>query len=145
MVNPVGGVTGGGWFMSPAGAYDADSTLTGKANFGFVSEYKKGMSVPSGETKFQFQAAGLDFKSTNYSWIVITGANCAKYKGHGTVNGNGQYGFILTACDKGESSTAGDTFRIQIFDAKNETVGVYDNFKSASNHMNDYNGTVIGG
>jgi hypothetical protein len=127
--------------MSPQGAYDKDLNLTGRANFGFVSAYKKGMSVPTGETKFQFQAAGLDFKSTNYTWLIVTGANCAKYKGSGTVNGNGQYGFILTACDKVD----GDTFRIQIFDAKNESDGVYDNFRSATNAIDDYNGTVIGG
>ena len=140
MANPSGSVTGGGWIMSPEGAYDANTSLTGKANFGFVSAYKKGMSVLTGETKFQFQAAGLDFKSTNYEWLIVTGANCAKYKGNGTLNGDGDvYGFILTACDKGEGSTAAfkDTFRIQIF-------GVYDNFKSCQ-ITTDYCGTEIGG
>jgi hypothetical protein len=126
--------------MSPAGAYDANTTLTGKANFGFVSAYKKGMSVPSGETKFQFQAAGLDFKSTSYEHLVVPGNSCAKYKGKGTVNGGGEEkDFILTACDNGEGSTAApkDTFRIQIF-------GVYDNFKSCQ-ITTDYCGTEIGG
>ena len=33
-----GFVTGGGWIDSPAGAYTADPSLTGKANFGFVSK-----------------------------------------------------------------------------------------------------------
>jgi hypothetical protein len=31
-----GFATGGGWIMSPPGAYAADPTLTGRANFGFV-------------------------------------------------------------------------------------------------------------
>ena len=45
--DPNGGfVTGGGWINSPAGAYVADPTLTGKANFGFVSKYQKGATVP---------------------------------------------------------------------------------------------------
>jgi len=39
-----GFVTGGGWIDSPAGAYVAEPGLTGKANFGFVSKYKKGLS-----------------------------------------------------------------------------------------------------
>src|SRR5262249_28338019 len=44
-----GFVTGGGWINSPANAYSPDPTLTGKANFGFVSKYQKGQSVPTGE------------------------------------------------------------------------------------------------
>ena len=41
-------VTGGGWINSPAGAYAANPALMGKANFGFVSKYKKGANVPTG-------------------------------------------------------------------------------------------------
>jgi hypothetical protein len=33
-----GFVTGGGWFISPEGAYSQNTTLTGKANFGFISK-----------------------------------------------------------------------------------------------------------
>ena len=33
-------VTGGGWIHSPAGAYTANPSRTGQANFGFVSKYK---------------------------------------------------------------------------------------------------------
>src|SRR5207249_6428505 len=51
-----GFVTGGGWINSPQGAYAADQKLVGKANFGFVSKYKNGQSVPTGETEFQFSA-----------------------------------------------------------------------------------------
>lgn len=57
--DPNGGfVTVGGWINSPAGAYSPDPTLTGKANFGFVSKYQKGTTVPAGNTQFQFQAGG---------------------------------------------------------------------------------------
>src|SRR5207302_434908 len=52
-----GFVTGGGWINSPAGAYTLDPSLVGKANFGFVSQYKKGATVPTGETEFQFHVA----------------------------------------------------------------------------------------
>ncbi|MGH7676864.1 MAG: PKD domain-containing protein, partial [Gemmatimonadaceae bacterium] len=37
-----GHVTGGGWIQSPAGAYDADPSLAGKATFGFVAKYQPG-------------------------------------------------------------------------------------------------------
>ena len=50
-----GFVTGGGTIASPPGAYSADPALTGKAAFGFVSKYKKGATVPSGENEFHFE------------------------------------------------------------------------------------------
>ena len=81
MFDPEGGfVTGGGWINSPEGAYTADPTLTGKANFGFVSKYKKGATTPTGETEFQFRVADLNFHSDIYQWLVVAGAR-AQYKG----------------------------------------------------------------
>ena len=86
--DPNGGfVTGGGWINSPAGAYRPDPTLTGKANFGFVSKYKKGATVPEGQTEFQFQAGNLNFQSSCYQWLVVAGSK-AQYKGTGTINGS---------------------------------------------------------
>lgn len=120
-----GFVTGGGWITSPAGAYVDDPTLTGKASFGFVSRYAKGATVPSGNTEFAFQAAGLKFKSTSYDWLVVAGAK-AQYKGVGTLNGVGGYRFMLTAVDGQLSGGGGtDKFRIKIWDAL-DTI-VYDN------------------
>ena len=108
----------------PTGAYVSDSTLTGKANFGFVSKYKKGASVPTGQTEFQFQMADLNFHSDSYQWLVVTGSNYARYKGNSTINGVGDYKFMLWAGD-GDP----DTFRIKIWEedeSDNETV-IYDN------------------
>ncbi len=62
----------GGWITSPAGAYVLDTTLAGKATFGFVSKYQKGATVP-GNTEFQFKVADLNFKSTSYDWLVVAG------------------------------------------------------------------------
>ena len=105
-----GFVTGGGWIMSPEGAYKADPLLTGKANFGFFSRYKKGANVPTGNTEFQFNAGDLNFHSSSYDWLVVTGSNYARFKGTGTINGSGEYKFMLWAGD-GEP----DTFRIRIW------------------------------
>lgn len=117
--DPDGGfVTGGGWIMSPAGAYAADPGLTGKANFGFVAKYKKGAHVPDGNTQFQFKAGDLNFHSTSYEWLVVAG-NKAQFKGEGTINGQGSYRFMLWADDDDP-----DTFRIKIWD---DTGVVYDN------------------
>lgn len=120
-------VTGGGWINSPAGAYAPNPSLVGKANFGFVSKYKKGANVPDGQTEFQFKIASLNFRSTIYEWLVVAGAK-AQYKGSGTINGAGNYGFMLTAID-GEISGGGgiDKFRIKIWDKSNGDAVVYDN------------------
>lgn len=119
-----GFVTGGGWIYSPQGAYEPDPNLEGKANFGFVSKYKKGATVPTGNTEFQFHAAGLNFHSDTYEWLVVTGSNYAMFKGTGTINGMGEYKFMLWA---GDDTT--DTFRIKIWEEDEygvETV-IYDN------------------
>jgi PKD repeat protein len=124
--DPNGGfVTGSGWINSPAGAYTRDSTLTGKAAFGFVSKYLKGANVPTGSTEFQFKVGNLNFKSTAYDWLVIAGTK-AQYKGSGTINGAGSYGFMLTAIDG-----TPDKFRIKIWD-KIFGVVVYDNMLGAA-------------
>ena len=119
--DPNGGfVTGGGWINSPAGAYVADITLEGKASFGFVSKYQKDSTVPTGNTQFQFNVANLKFHSDSYDWLVVAGSQ-AKYKGTGTINGQGNYGFMLSAVDG-----AIDKFRIKIWDKESNSV-IYDN------------------
>ena len=119
-----GFVTGGGWINSPLGAYKPNTSLTGKANFGFVSKYKRGATVPDGNTEFQFHAAGMNFHSESYEWLVVNQAGTnAQFKGVGTINGQGSYTFMLWATDNGNS---GDTFRIKI--TNNATnLDVYDN------------------
>lgn len=113
--DPDGGfVTGGGWIDSPAGAYTSNPALTGKANFGFVAKYHPGAQVPSGQTEFQFKAGDFNFRSTDYEWLVVTGAK-AQYKGTGTINGAGPYDFRLTLTDGQVAGGGGvDKFRIKI-------------------------------
>jgi len=120
-----GFVTGGGWIDSPPGAYVADPLLTGKANFGFVSKYKKGQTTPDGNTEFQFKAGDLNFHSSSYEWLVITGGSKAMFKGVGTINGQGAYKFMITAQD----INGGDTFRIKIWeeDTNGDEIVIYDN------------------
>jgi PKD repeat protein len=126
--DPNGGyVTGGGWIDSPAGAYVLDPALAGRASFGFVAKYQKGANVPTGQTQFQFKAAGLNFHSTSYEWLVVAGAK-AQYKGIGTINGMGNFGFMLTAIDGQVNGGGGaDKFRLKIWDKSNGDEIVYDN------------------
>ena len=122
--NPDGGfVTGGGWISSPEEAYYADPSLTGKATFGFVSKYQKGANVPTGNTEFQFKVADLNFKSTSYDWLVVTGGDYAMFKGVGTINNEGVYKFMIWAGDNDP-----DTFCIKIwYEEDNNEIVVYDN------------------
>ena len=125
--DPYGGyVTGGGWIYSPLGAYTANPSLIGKANFGFVSKYRNGATIPTGETEFQFKVADLNFHSESYEWLVVASAR-AMYKGLGTINGAGQYGFMLSAIDGQINGGGGsDRFRIKIWDTNSGMI-VYDN------------------
>ena len=114
--DPDGGfVTGGGWIQSPPGSYTADPGYTGKATFGLVAQYKKGAYIPTGNTEFKI--GNLKFKSTSYEWLVIAGDK-VKYKGKGTIDGAGDYGFQLSAID-GDMNGLSDMFRIKIWDEAN--------------------------
>jgi PKD repeat protein len=115
-----GFTTGAGLIDSLEGAYKPDVTSSGIARFGFISKYLHGTNVPTGSTDFVFRVADLRFRSTSYDWLVVAG-NKAKFKGTGTINGLGNYGFMLTATD-GDV----DLFRIKIWDKDTDLV-VYDN------------------
>lgn len=120
-------VTGSGWIQSPAGAYRPDSSLHGPANFGFVSRYNRGATIPSGVTKFQLLSADFNFRSTSYDWMVVNGSKI-QLKGQGLVNGlpapgGVNYKFIIYA-----TIGSPDTFRIRIWYEQNGVeVTVYDN------------------
>lgn len=100
-----GFVTGGGWIDSLAGAYTPRTRSTpisppGRRPRSFP-RHKKGATVPTGQTKFQFSVVHLNFRSTSYDWLVVSGGSRVQYKGTGTINGQGNHGFILTAVDGG--------------------------------------------
>ena len=65
----------------------------------------------------------------------------AKYKGVGTINGTGNYGFMLTAVD-GAGKDNPDLFRIKIWETGDDTV-VYDNQMDAPDDADPTTG--IGG
>jgi hypothetical protein len=136
-----GFVTGGGWIMVQPGSSAQFPGATGKGNFGFVSQYKKGQSTPTGETQFQFQAGNLDFHSLTYQWLVVSGP-LAQYKGTGTINGTGSYGFLLTGRQGGKTTT--DGFRIQITDPTTNAV-IFDNLMGADSSITSANVQTLGG
>jgi len=142
-------VTGGGKIDSPYGAYKPNPSLIGRASFGFVSKYQNGSTIPSGNTEFEFQTAGLNFHSTSYDWLVVAGAK-AQFKGSGTINGSGDYEFRLTATDGDINGGGGvDQFRIKIWNRSAGEAGgvVYDNMAGASDDLGSAaaitNGSIV--
>ena len=138
-------ITGGGWIDSPEGALVEKPSAKGKANFGFNAKYKKGNNQVDGNTEFQFQQGDFNFKSSSLDagTLVISGAK-GTYRGVGTVNGTGDYGFMVSAVDGQINGGGGtDLFRIKIWDRSQGNTIVYDN-----NMGKDENGvptTVLGG
>ena len=108
--NPQGGfVTGGGWFNSPLGAYYDKPTKKGPAVTVFLVKYLKNANVPSGSLDFIFAAGNLQFKATNFDWLIVDKTNkTAQFQGSGKINGSGNYKFMIWASDKNT-----DTFRNQ--------------------------------
>ncbi|HEY3372796.1 MAG TPA: MBG domain-containing protein, partial [Prolixibacteraceae bacterium] len=136
-------ITGGGWIKSPVGALtirDGSASLEGKANFGFNAKYKKGKTTVAeveGNTEFQFQTGNFNFKSNMLSsgTLVISGAK-ATFRGLGTVNGTGEYGFMVSAID-GNINGGGvsDKFRIKIWEKGDVNKVVYDNQKADAENV----------
>jgi hypothetical protein len=142
-----GYITGGGWIQSAAGAYRPDPALTGKANFGFSARQQNGSSIPVGQTQFSFHVANLNFHSTGYESLVIAGSR-AQFKGTGTINGAGDYDFMLTAQDgSGPGGRNEDKFRIKIWDRSQSAGGglIYDNVHGADDNVSTGGLQTIGG
>lgn len=101
----------------------------GKGHFGVNAQYGAG-GVVSGGAEFEIKTANLAFTSRRLDWLVINGAY-AKLKGSGTVNGAGNYQFLIVV---GDSKIAGgpgqDGFRIKIWEATTGAVQ-YDNVMGA--------------
>ncbi|MFC1871065.1 right-handed parallel beta-helix repeat-containing protein [Chloroflexota bacterium] len=118
-----GFVTGGGWIESPSNGDYQYMGVGGKATFGFVSKYNKKTELAEGNTEFMFKAGNLNFHSNDYEWLVVNKNDSrAQFKGTGTINGEGEFKFMLWASD-GEQ----DTFRIKIWEENGAEVVVYDN------------------
>ncbi len=102
-------------YTSPAGAYTANTSLTGNALFGLSYKYQG--TVPTGNRQFSmdFNQANLHFNATSISALVISNG-IGTLTGTGTVNGSGTYNFLVTG------SESANTIRIQIKDSSNNVI-----------------------
>jgi len=90
--------------------------MTEKQTWVLSPNYQKGANIPDGNTEFQFMAGDLNFDSSSYDWLVVSGGTKSMFKGTGTTNGAGNYGFMLHS-DWGtvtKTSTTPDIFQIKI-------------------------------
>jgi len=75
---------------------------------------------------YKFQAGDINFHSNTYEWLVIGGPK-ATFKGVGTINGAGNFGFMLKAIDeKLTPSTDVALCSIKIWDKDDGDAVVYD-------------------
>lgn len=106
-------------FSSPAGAYPANSNLTGTVKFGLSYKYQSTMPVGDKQFTMNFNAANLLFNATSVSSLVISNG-MATLTGTGTINGGSQsYNFLVTGVN-------GGGIRIQITDPSNNNNIIYD-------------------
>ena len=109
-----GFLTGGGWFVSPAGAVAGDPSANGKAQFSVSAKYAAGASRPDGW--LTLSTPGLTLASSGLDWLVVTG-DTARLAGPATVGGATGYRFEATATD-----AATDTMRVVVRDASGAVV-----------------------
>jgi len=121
-----GFINGNGRFNSPAGAFVANPQLNGRVDFLFDSRYRKDDMVPTGSTSIQFKTNNMDFESTSQDWFMVGYAR-GMYRGSGTINGIGNYKFLLSVVDGDDlTPVAVDKIRLKITDAATGTL-IYDN------------------
>ncbi len=113
-----GYLSANGHYVSPVGAWPANPAATGQAEFGLQAKVPSS-GTPTGKFRFTYDitpldhgcaaASCLEFDSTSYSSLVITG-NKATLKGSGKLNGATGHSFVITVIDGSP-----DKVRIKIF------------------------------
>lgn len=115
-----GFLTGGGQYSSQVGWDTQNTQATGKVQIGISAKYTSGNTTPTGQTKINFQAGNIDFVSTSYQWLVVSGSR-ATLEGSGTINGSGNYTFLLSGID-GSQTGGQNLIRIKIIDSSNNVI-----------------------
>ncbi len=111
---PTGLFTGAALYTSPVGADSNDLSATGKVHFGITSKYGTN-NQPTGNVNMNFKAGNIDFKANSITILVINNGQ-ATLRGTGTVNGTGNYTFLVTGND------SQNTIRFQIKDQTNTII-----------------------
>jgi hypothetical protein len=125
-----GNAYGGGWFQSQPGALSSNSSVAGKASYGFAVNYSNA-AKPKGETQFEFKVGSFEFNALNFDYLSINGAE-AQFKGTGKIVGDQSgIGFIMTVKDGAIDGSEEDKIRMKIYN-RNTGFVYYDNQPGAS-------------
>ena len=136
VVDPSASAAGNGWIDSPAGAYAASRTWTGRASFAFDAMYGSAGSRPTGSTAFSLRGAAFSFQSTTYDWLIVVGTR-AELRGAGSLGGVPGYAFVLSVSDG-----AVDRIRIKIWNSTTHEIA-YDSQPGSPDHADPT--TALGG
>jgi Tol biopolymer transport system component/PKD repeat protein len=121
-------LSGMGIFGSATGAPGA----AGSARLHIKAAYKK--KNLTGSVSFDFDAGKLEFQGASYAWLVVNGDK-AILRGTGTINGAGNYGFLVSVIDGDKKRKMSDYVRVKIWHIATGTV-VYDNQPGAADTAN---------
>ena len=105
----------GSRYISPAGAYAANTNLTGDVKFGLSYKYEGTVPVGNRQFTMDFKAANFTFNAATISSLVIANG-IGTLTGTGTFNGSGNYTFLVSGSENEK------TIRIQIKDASNNVI-----------------------
>lgn len=98
-------------YTSPAGAYAANTSLTGTVLFGLSYKYQGTMPTGVRQFSMDFNQANFHFNATSVNSLVIS-SGIGTLTGTGTVTGStGTYNFLVTG------SESANTIRIQVKDS----------------------------
>lgn len=125
-------VFGIGWLISPAGSTNANLGEVGKINFDFNASYRRAFaSIPSGKTNITIKGKDFKFVSSSYSWLIISGKTSI-LEGSGTLNGEGNFGLLISVQDGAWFKPNSDKLRIKIWNKENGEL-IYDTQPGAAN------------
>ncbi|MBB6611940.1 PQQ-binding-like beta-propeller repeat protein [Pontibacter sp. Tf4] len=126
-----GFVTGAGWYNSPAGNYELMQQQR-QVQFAFSIRYQnKNADEPQGSLLLHLGNRQL-FMARKLDWLVVSGDR-AVFKGEGTLQGRGRYGFLVSVQDAGgnRANDRDDQIRVRIWNLEDGNNIVYDNFEQA--------------
>lgn len=112
-----------GWFNSEPGNYLSDPTVSGRFNFKANLHKTSNNNLICGEVKLKFPAAGINMTSTRIECLLIEN-NVITIRGKCRNTGRGNYGFLISAIDAGNS---GDLIKLTIWDRSQGDKVIYDN------------------
>lgn len=122
-------IKGNGTVGSLTSRQTATSSGPTESSFGFSCAYPKGRTIPTGSLQFAISPKSI-LRATSFDWLATSGAK-AWAQGRGTINGSGNYGFLVGVVDGARSGGTG-CVRMKIWNKANNMI-FFDNQNGAIN------------